>query len=73
MSDTAERVSALRDQIHEEEKELGAAVRDLKEAAKRMVGPGEWIREKPLLFLAGAMGLGLLLGIRARRAGKGRR
>jgi ElaB/YqjD/DUF883 family membrane-anchored ribosome-binding protein len=73
MSDTAERVSALRDRIEEEEKELGAAVRDLKEAARRMVGPTEWIRERPLPFLAGAMGLGLLLGIRARRAGKARR
>jgi ElaB/YqjD/DUF883 family membrane-anchored ribosome-binding protein len=73
MSDTAERVSALRDRVEEEEKELGAAVRDLKEAARRMVGPTEWIRERPLAFLAGAMGLGLLLGIRARRAGKARR
>jgi ElaB/YqjD/DUF883 family membrane-anchored ribosome-binding protein len=73
MSDTAERVSALSDRIEEEEKELGAAVRDLKEAARRMVGPTEWIRERPLPFLAGAMGLGLLLGIRARRAGKARR
>ena len=69
MSDTAE-ISALREDIEHQERELGAAVRDLKEAAKRMIGPREWYRETPLPFLAGAVLVGWWLG---GKGGKGRR
>ncbi len=66
MSETAERVAMLRDRLDEEEKELEAAVRDLKLAARRIAGPAEWIRERPLPFLAGALALGWWLGARGR-------
>jgi hypothetical protein len=68
MSEAAERVEVLRDRVEAEEKELEAAVRDLKLAARRIAGPAEWIRERPLPFLAGALAIGWWLGRgRARR------
>jgi hypothetical protein len=66
MNDPAGRVAVLRDHVEEEEKELAAAVRDLKVAARRMVGPAHWVREHPVQFLAGALVLGWWLGGRAR-------
>jgi hypothetical protein len=64
MSDPAERVAFLRDRVEEQEKELEAAVRDLKDAAKRIVGPAEWVRERPLLCMSGALAVGWWLGRR---------
>jgi hypothetical protein len=61
MSETAEHVAELRDQVEAEEKELEAAVHDLRLAARR-IGPVEWIREHPLPCLAGALALGWWLG-----------
>jgi hypothetical protein len=68
MADAAE-IAALRLTIEERERELEAAVRDLKVAAKRIIGPSEWFREHPLPFLAGAVLVGWWLGGR----GRGRR
>ena len=74
MSDPAERVAFLRDRVEAQEKELVAAVRDLKDAAQRIVGPAEWVRERPLLCLSGALALGWWLGSRTRaRTGRRRR
>ncbi len=66
MSDPAERVAVLRNRVEEEEKELVAAVGELKVAARRMVGPAHWVRERPVQFLAGALVIGWWLGGRAR-------
>ena len=67
MSDPAQRVMLLRDRVEEQEKELEAAVRDLMVAARRMVGPAEWVRENPLSFLGGALVFGWWLEGRGRR------
>jgi hypothetical protein len=66
MSDVAE-VEALRETVEQRERELEAAVRELKAAAKRAIGPGEWFREHPLPFLAGAVLVGWWLGSRGER------
>lgn len=71
MSDAAERVSVLRERVEEQERQLGAAVSDLKVAAQRVIDPAEWIRRNPLPVLAGALALGWWLG--ARRRGQRRR
>jgi hypothetical protein len=71
MADPAERVSILRDRVEEQEKELEAAVRELKVAARRMVGPSspsEWVRRKPVLCVTGALALGWWLGSPRRRS-----
>ena len=61
MSETAEHVAVLRDRVEAGEKELEAAVRELKVAARR-IGPAEWVREHPLPCLVGALALGWWLG-----------
>jgi hypothetical protein len=66
MSDAAERVSVLRERVEEQERELDAAVSDLKVAAQRVVDPVEWLRRNPLPLLAGALALGWWLGARGR-------
>jgi hypothetical protein len=66
MGDAAERVSELRERVEEQERELGAAVQDLKAAARRAVGPVTWLQESPLPFVAGALVLGWWLGSRGR-------
>jgi hypothetical protein len=66
MADAAE-ITALRETEEQRERELEAAVRDLKAAAKRIMGPTEWLREHPLPFLAGAVLVGWWLGGRGRR------
>jgi hypothetical protein len=66
MADAAE-ITALRENVEQRERELEAAVRDLKAAAKRIMGPTEWLREHPLPFLAGAVLVGWWLGGRGRR------
>ena len=66
MSDPAGRVTLLRDRVEEQEKEFEAAVRDLMVAARRMVGPAEWVRENPLPFLGGALVFGWWLEGRGR-------
>lgn len=73
MTDPAERVAILRDRVEEQEREFGAAVRDLKLAAQRVVGPAEWVRERPLLCMSGALALGWWLGSRGRSVERGRR
>jgi hypothetical protein len=70
MSDPAERVSVLRGRVEEQERELGAAVQDLKVAARRVVEPGEWFRRNPFPLLAGALALGWWLGSRGNRHGR---
>jgi hypothetical protein len=71
MPDPAEHVAFLRDRIEAQEEELEAAVRDLKDAASRMVGPTEWLKERPLLCLSGALAFGWWLGSRRNpRAGR---
>jgi hypothetical protein len=70
MADPTEQVSILRDRVEEQERELEAAVRDLKVAARRIVGPSEWVREKPLLFMSGALAFGWWLGSQRRSAGR---
>lgn len=70
MSDATERVSVLRERVEEQERELGAAVHDLKVAARRVVGPVTWLRENPLPLVAGALALGWWLGARGRRHGR---
>lgn len=72
MSDPAERVSELREQVEEQERELGAAVRDLKLAARRVVSPLEWLTESPVPRLAAAIALGWWLGSRSRKRRKSR-
>ena len=67
MHESAERVTLLRDRVEEREKALEVAVRDLLGAARRMVGPAEWVRERPLPFLGGALVLGWWLEGRGRR------
>jgi len=62
--DPAERVAFLRDRIEAQERELEAAVRELKVAAHRIVGPAEWVRERPLLCMSGALAFGWWLGSR---------
>jgi hypothetical protein len=66
--ESAERVTLLRDRVEEQEKELEAAVRELKVAARRMVGPSEWVRRKPVLCVTGALALGWWLGSPRRRS-----
>jgi hypothetical protein len=61
MTDAAE-LTDLRRNVAQRERELGAALRDLELAAKRAIGPGEWYRENPLPFLAGAVLVGWWLG-----------
>jgi hypothetical protein len=61
MADAAE-ITALRETVEQRERELEAAVRDLKQAAKRAVEPGRWFQENPLPFLAGAVLVGWWLG-----------
>ena len=73
MSDVAERVSELRERVEEQERELGAAVQDLKVAARRAVGPVAWLRESPLPLVAGALALGWWLGSRGRPRERRRR
>lgn len=73
MPDPAARVSILRDRVEEQEKELEAAVHDLKVAARRVIGPAEWVRERPLLCLSGALALGWWLGSQRRTTGRRRR
>jgi hypothetical protein len=73
MGDPAERVAILRDRVEEQERELGAAVRDLKVAARRAVGPIGWMRERPLLCMSGALALGWWLGRRGPGTGRQRR
>jgi hypothetical protein len=73
MIDPGERVAILRDRVEEQERELGAAVRELKVAAQRVVGPAEWVRERPLLCMSGALALGWWLGRRVQSAGRRRR
>jgi hypothetical protein len=65
MAETAE-IEALRENVEQRERELQAAMHDLKVAATRLVAPTEWYREHPLPFLAGAVLVGWWLG------GKGR-
>jgi len=67
MPDPAVQVAVLRTRVGERERELEAAVRDLKLAARRMVGPAEWVRENPLAFLGGALVFGWWLEGRGRR------
>lgn len=72
MSDAAE-IGELRENVEQRERELEAAVRDLKAAAKRVIGPSEWVREYPLPFLAGAALVGFWLGSRGRDRERRRR
>jgi hypothetical protein len=65
MADVAE-VEALRQTVEQRERELEAAMRDLKAAARRMIGPSEWFHAHPLPFLAGAAMVGWWLGGRRR-------
>lgn len=67
MPDPAEQVAVLRSRVDERERELEAAVHGLMLAARRMVGPAEWVRENPLPFLGGALMLGWWLEGRGRR------
>lgn len=69
MSDAAERVSVLRERVEEQERELGAAVQDLKVAAQRVVQPVTWLRS-PLPLVAAGLVLGWWLGSRGRRHGR---
>lgn len=69
MSEAAEHVSMLRERVEEQERELGAAVQDLKLAAQRVVEPVAWLRG-PLPLLAGGLALGWWLGSRGRRQGR---
>jgi hypothetical protein len=66
MADTAE-ITALRENVEQRERELEAAMQDLKVAARRMIGPTEWVRDHPLPFLAGAVFVGWWLGGRGRQ------
>ena len=67
MSDAAEQVVELRDALERDERELDAAVRELAGAARRLVGPADWIRENPFAALVGALAIGWWLGARERR------
>jgi len=71
MGESADPVAELRDRVEQEEKQLEAAVRDLKVAARRGVSPGRWVRENPLPFVAGAFAFGWWMG--RRRATRRRR
>jgi len=53
--------------IEESEEELRQAVGELQVAVKRGVDPREWIVERPLVWLAGAVLVGFWLGYRTRR------
>jgi hypothetical protein len=66
MTDATAEIAELRETVEQRERELEAAVRDLKAAAKRVIGPTEWFREHPLPFLAGAVLVGWWLGSRGR-------
>jgi hypothetical protein len=68
MTEAAERVVALRARVARRERELDAALRELKATAQRALEPGHWIGQRPLLFMTGA----LLVGWWAGRYGAGR-
>jgi len=73
MSDPAERVAVLRDRVEQEEKELEEAVKELAVAVRRSVDPGNWIREKPVLWMTGALAVGWWVGSRTGRRRRARR
>ena len=73
MSDADEQVAVLRIRVEQEERELGAAVKELALAARRSVDPGAWVRERPVLWMLGAIAVGWWVGSRTRKRRRGRR
>lgn len=73
MSDATAQVAVLRSRVERGEQEFGAAVRDLAVAARRSVDPGNWVREKPVLWMTGAVAIGWWVGSRTGERRRARR
>jgi len=68
MSGAAEQVAVLRGRVVEEERALAEALDELAVATRRSVDPSHWIREKPVLWMTGAVAVGWWVGSRTGRA-----
>jgi hypothetical protein len=60
--DSTERLDELREQVEEQEQELHVAIEELQDVARRTFDVRRRIRERPLLWLAGAFAVGAWLG-----------
>jgi len=54
----------LEARIARERRALSTALGDLGERAREEIDPRRWIRERPVAWLAGALVVGFLLGVR---------
>jgi hypothetical protein len=62
MSGPDESIAVLRKRVEQQEQELESAVRSLGMVARESLTPTNWIRERPVASLTGALVLGWWLG-----------
>ena len=62
MSGSIESIESLRERVEQQEQALESAVRTLGLVARESMTPANWIRERPLASLTGALVFGWWLG-----------